>query len=231
MTLNLTNWQTLALTGQSQDHLIDFEAHLIHPAMEKALLALRQAAADAGFDLAIASAFRSFERQSLIWNNKFNGISPILDDTNTSINPNQFHSDKDKIKAILRWSALPGASRHHWGSELDIYAKNLLSANTALKLEPWEYLTGHQRPFYLWLAANLEQFGFYFPYDKDRGGIGIEPWHISYRAISEKALDKLTPNLLAKRLQQEEIAGKKTVLLHLDELFDTFITNVNKGTS
>ncbi len=225
---NLISWHTSALTGQSQDHLIKFETHLIHPVIKKDLLALRQAATHAGFDLAIVSAFRSFERQSMIWNNKFNGITPILDDASNPIDPSGFSSDKDKINAILRWSALPGASRHHWGSELDIYASNLLSPNTSLKLEPWEYQNGHQRAFYLWLEANLEQFGFFFPYDKDRGGIGIEPWHISYRAISEKALNKLTPSLLAKTLQREKIAGKKAVLNHLDELFDTFITNVKK---
>lgn len=228
MTLNSINWQAAALTGQSQDHLLGFENHLIHPALEKEFIALRQAAAKAGFDLTIASAFRSFERQLLIWNNKFNGIRPILDDANNPIDPSSFNSDKDKINAILRWSALPGASRHHWGSELDVYAKNLLPANTSLKLEPWEYQRGHQSRFFQWLNANLEQFGFYFPYDKDRGGIGIEPWHISYRAVSEKALEELTPSLLAKVLQQEKIAGKKAVLNHLDELFETFITNVKK---
>ncbi len=62
--------------------------------------------------------------------------------------------------AILRWSALPGGSRHHWGCDFDVYARNLLPPGTQLQLEPWEYLEGHQLAFYQWVEANLDSFGF-----------------------------------------------------------------------
>ncbi len=88
-------------------------------------------------------------------------------------------SDEQKVRAILRWSALPGASRHHWGTDFDIYAGNLLPVDTSLALEPWEYTQGHQVPFYQWLKNNAGQYGFRFPYQQDRGGVAFEPWHIS----------------------------------------------------
>ncbi len=45
-------------------------------------------------------------------------------------------SDLEKCKAMLRWSAVPGASRHHWGTEIDIFDPDLLPENTPLLLEP-----------------------------------------------------------------------------------------------
>jgi len=34
----------------------------------------------------------------------------------------------EKIASILRWSALPGTSRHHWGTDLDIIDAKALTA-------------------------------------------------------------------------------------------------------
>ncbi len=39
------------------------------------------------------------------------------------------------MQAILRWSALPGASRHHWGTDIDVYDRGCSSgAAYALQL-------------------------------------------------------------------------------------------------
>ena len=48
-------------------------------------------------------------------------------------------SDWQKCQAILRWSAVPGASRHHWGTEIDFFDPDVLPAGKKLMLEPWEY--------------------------------------------------------------------------------------------
>ena len=45
-------------------------------------------------------------------------------------------------RQILRWSALPGGSRHHWGTEIDIFDPDLLPQGQSLQLEPWEYESG-----------------------------------------------------------------------------------------
>lgn len=78
--MNMTPEQ---LTGKVSTHLTDTtfgqKVFAVHPSVENDLQALRQAAAQAGFNLNIASGFRDFERQKAIWNRKMAGQTAILD--------------------------------------------------------------------------------------------------------------------------------------------------------
>ncbi|WP_299015980.1 M15 family metallopeptidase [uncultured Photobacterium sp.] len=214
------------LTGQTETHLTYHQQHLLHREMQPAFTALQQAAAIAGFDLRLASAFRTFDRQLLIWNNKFNGTRPLLDSNSQPMDTSQL-TELEKIHAILRWSALPGASRHHWGTDVDVYAANCLPEGTKLQLEPWEYENGgHQAEFSAWLNQHMEQFGFYLPYAEERGGVAAEPWHISYYPISRHLLQQLTPELLYHTLNASQIAGKSQILENLDNLYSKYIENI-----
>ncbi|MDZ7875448.1 MAG: D-alanyl-D-alanine carboxypeptidase family protein [Rhizobium sp.] len=69
---NLHLLQKCDLFGLNDHHLVvcSEPGTKVHPQVIPALLALTQKAADAGFEMKIASGFRSFERQLLIWNNK-----------------------------------------------------------------------------------------------------------------------------------------------------------------
>ena len=71
------------LTGRVTSHLVETmvgqKAFLVHTAVSQDLLALKQSATLAGFNLNIASGFRDFDRQATIWNNKMSGKSDILD--------------------------------------------------------------------------------------------------------------------------------------------------------
>ncbi len=217
------------LTGLDQAHLSQiqtpYQTLLTHHSARSDLLALIQAAEQAGFCLEIASGFRDFFRQQTIWNNKFNGVKPILDEQGQILDPDTL-SDKERIFAILRWSALPGASRHHWGTDFDIYAKNLLPSDQTLKLEPWEYLQGHQYDFHQWLLTSAAQFGFHFPYQKDLGGVAAEPWHISYFPVSTPCLNALTLPLLQKQLEKHPLAGHPVILKNLEIIYNRFILNI-----
>ncbi len=99
------------LTGQSETHLVNTKvgqkAFLVHQDVAEDLLRLANAAQQAGFNFHIASGFRSFERQAAIWNNKMLGNRPILDSNSQPLDASQL-TDREKIYAILRWSALPG---------------------------------------------------------------------------------------------------------------------------
>ncbi|WP_428771859.1 M15 family metallopeptidase [Vibrio sp.] len=218
------------LTGLSDNHLTQFmlgeKSFAVHPAVTEDLAALSLAAQKAGFQLSIASGYRGFARQSQIWNNKMLGQTPILDADSQPLDCATL-SAEEKIRAILRWSALPGASRHHWGSDFDVYDRLALPDNQRLKLEPWEYLTGHQQPFYRWLCNNIGRFGFYFPYDKDRGGVAAEPWHISHYQTGQSCLQQLSCRVLASQLKQQPVEGKQSVLNLLESIYTQFITNVN----
>jgi LAS superfamily LD-carboxypeptidase LdcB len=98
-------------------------------------------------------------------------------------------SDTDWLAAILRFSALPGTSRHHWGTDFDIWDRSTVTDDYAPQLLTSEYQRGGVfAEMSAWLddqisADNAE--GFYKPYDVDRGGVAPEPWHISYRPVAE----------------------------------------------
>ena len=101
------------LTGRDQAHLVALaDGHLLHPAAAEAFVALQQEARDDGFELAIASSFRSFDRQLAIWNAKVEGTRPVHDDRGVAVDLAAL-SPEEQLHAILRYSAMPGGSRHH----------------------------------------------------------------------------------------------------------------------
>ncbi|KJY83762.1 peptidase M15 [Vibrio galatheae] len=221
----------LQLTGQETSHLtqtlVGQKNFLVHPCVGQDLLDLKESAAQAGFNLNIASGFRDFDRQATIWNNKMSGKTDILDNESQVLDANLL-SESDKIMAILRWSALPGASRHHWGTDFDIFDRDSLPVGETLRLEPWEYLTGHQKAFYQWLKDHLAEHGFFFPYANDLGGVAFEPWHISHRQTAERCLQKLDISTLAEQLTAAPILGKQTVLAQLETIYNQFISNISR---
>ncbi|EKA7411419.1 TPA: M15 family metallopeptidase [Vibrio parahaemolyticus] len=221
------------LTGTTNSHLqstmVGQKAFLMHPDVANDLLNMIEAATKAGFKMEIASGFRDFSRQRAIWNGKYEGELPILDSNSQPLNKTAL-SDEEKLKAILRWSALPGGSRHHWGCDFDVYARNLLPPDTTLQLEPWEYLEGHQLAFYCWLKDHIDEFSFFFPYLQDLGGVAIEPWHISHKAIGQQCAAQLNAEMLKDELvrqnQQHNIAGLESILNNLDSILSTYIRNI-----
>ena len=126
---------------------------------------MSQAALADGLNIAIASSYRSFERQTQIWNRKYRGENIVLDSAGIPISNWRQLSPQERIFAILRWSALPGASRHHWGTDLDVYAPELLPAGQKLQLTPAEYdvTNGYFAQLTAWLDNNMHAFGFFRP--------------------------------------------------------------------
>ena len=198
----------------------------IHKLMFSDYQALVSKANESAIEINIASGFRSFERQLLIWNNKFIGKTPIKNSNGETVNITQL-SDIAIIEAILLFSALPGASRHHWGCDIDIYAPNLLGSKK-LQLEPWEYdATGPMAILSSWLVDNAGEYGFYFPYDSFRGGVAAEPWHLSYAPLAKQYQDVFNIESLKTLLSNTNIAGKETILSHLPNIFTRYINNIN----
>lgn len=217
------------LTGKSREHLVPLPNplspnHFLQAEVVNAFLQMQQAAKQAGFNLQPASTFRDFERQKLIWNSKFLGERKVHDDQGNPLDLTAL-SDWQKAQAILRWSAMPGASRHHWGTELDIFDPDLLPADQKLQLEPWEYQTGgYFQQLTNWLLVNAEQFGFYFPFlEREDKQIGQEPWHISYFPIADQYEQSFSPEILLLAWQNENVSGKACLKQHLTEIFQHFL--------
>lgn len=220
--------QIAELTGQVETHLIQINARtLIHKEVLAPFLALQAAAKKAGFNLQIASGFRSFDRQCLIWNNKFLGKSPLLDKHERVIATDSL-TEMETLQAILHWSALPGASRHHWGTDVDIYDPDRLPHGQTLQLTCSEYQQGGY--FYelnQWLSENMQEFGFYRPYQHDLGGVAPEPWHISYHPISQRCLQALTINTIHDLIIENNVQGKSLICQHLSMIYNQYICNIN----
>lgn len=215
------------LLGLDESHLIlvGRGPHRLTAATAAAFNDMQVAATDEGFNLQAASSWRSFERQLAIWNGKWRGERPLLDADNQPLDALQL-DDMERLHAILRWSALPGTSRHHWGTDLDIYDPDSLPVGTRLALEPWEYEAGGWfADLGEWLGDHMADFGFFLPYAKPLDaaqGVAYEPWHISF--APESGEQRLDPDALALCLQQADIEGKECILAHLDEILARYVT-------
>ncbi|MNM40048.1 D-alanyl-D-alanine carboxypeptidase [compost metagenome] len=215
------------LLGLDESHLIlvGRGPHRLTAATAAAFNDMQVAAAYEGFNLQAASSWRSFERQLAIWNGKWRGERPLLDADNQPLDALQL-DDMERLHAILRWSALPGTSRHHWGTDLDIYDPDSLPVGTRLALEPWEYEAGGWfADLGEWLGDHMTDFGFFLPYAKPLDaaqGVAYEPWHISFAL--ESGEQRLDPDALALCLQQADIEGKACILAHLDEILARYVT-------
>ncbi len=217
------------ITGKSDKHIHWFSQSTgIHHEVVEPWNKLCYAAKKQGLNLSIASGFRSFDRQLSIWNRKFTGQLTIKDIDNIIIDIKGLE-EAEIIKAILTFSALPGASRHHWGTDLDFYDNSALSNGQTLQLEAWEYQNkGPFAEITHWLKQNAQEYGFYFPYDKYRGGIAAEPWHLSYFPLAEKFEKELTITTLSNCLKHIDLKGKKQVIEQIESILTQYVFNIGR---
>jgi LAS superfamily LD-carboxypeptidase LdcB len=138
----------------------------------KAFQKMAVAAKKDGVALFIISATRNFESQKKIWENKWNGKTKVEGKDLTTV------SDlKERARIILMYSSMPGTSRHHWGTDMDL---NSLDNNY--------FLSGDGLKIYQWLSAHASTYGFCQPYTSKadgRTGYEEEKWHWSYLPLSK----------------------------------------------
>jgi LAS superfamily LD-carboxypeptidase LdcB len=220
----------LELTGRAATHVREALAPgvRLHADAIDAVHALRESAAEAGHELAIVSSFRDFARQSAIWNRKFRGEQAVLDRAGRPIDVSAL-SGVQRVRAILVWSALPGASRHHWGTDFDVYDRSAVPPDYRPELTVAEYTgAGPFARLNEWLAANLGNHGFFRPYRMDRGGVSPEPWHLSYAPLSVPALGALTLDVLAEAIEGSDLEGREHVLAQLQEIHDRYVRAIDE---
>ncbi len=216
------------LTGRSRSHLVDAVdlRCTLHRQAMPAFVAMREAALAAGLDLRAASSFRDFDRQLAIWNGKFRGERALADRAGRALDAISLTA-VERIEAILAWSALPGASRHHWGTDLDVYDAIAMPDASALQLVPQEYAP--QGPFAKlteWLDTHMHYFGFFRPYVGNGDGVSAEPWHLSFAPLAVLCLAQLSPRLLTKILTTVPLEGRTEVLARIDDIHWRFVAAV-----
>jgi len=90
-------------------------------------------------------------------------------------------SSKQRQVEILQTSAAPGISRHHWGTDLDLFSDN-----------PIEWADdGPRQPEYRLLQAHGARHGFIQPYTSasTKPSFIEERWHWSYYPVSQALLE------------------------------------------
>jgi len=220
------NWQQAI--GLEQQHLVEFvqsittanktPSHLIHKNIETDLQKLFTAAKNDGVEIAIVSSYRSFEQQLNIWNAKWLGNRAIYNKDNQKLSVSKL-TNPEKLHAISLWSALPGMSRHHWGTDIDIFSTAAITQGYQVKLIPQEFSKkGICKPLNDWLEANLEQYGFFRPYKKYQQGISEEPWHISHRLVSQKTYNNFPYERCINTLKESKIESK----VFINEQFELY---------
>lgn len=161
-----------------------------------AFLAMREAAARDSITLRIVSGARNFATQKRIWEAKWTGERLAEGGENlarTTPDPTE------RARRILRWSSMPGSSRHHWGTDIDIN-----------DLENDYFERGEGLREYEWLVAHAGGFGFCQPYTPKGGpgqrahGYNEEKWHWSYLPIAQPLTE-----LAESQLRNDRIAGFK----------------------
>lgn len=217
------------LTGRSDTHLggLPELPARVHVHAITALCGLRELAKKAGFDLVPWSAFRDFERQLAIWNGKYTGERPMFAAGGERLLVQEL-SPAERVEAILRWSALPGASRHHWGTDVDLVDRKAIPEGYVVQLTPEEF--SPPGPFAAqsaWLGEHAARFGFFRPYRGLRSGVQPEPWHFSFAPVAESARRQLTPGILRETVASAQLAGKDYVLDHIEELHARYVARID----
>lgn len=219
------------LLGKTTEHLVPLEGtkFLVHAESLPSFLKLQKKAAIEGFDLQIISAFRNYERQLAIWNAKASGGKVILAHDSTPLDISQM-SPKEIIFAILRWSALPGCSRHHWGTDIDIFDANTQKKDDVeLVISECEG-SGPAASLHLWLSDVIRQdkaFGFYRPYQTERNGISPEPWHLSHYPQARRISSYFTFSIFKQNIETSDLIFKSEILENASEIFERFVMNID----
>jgi LAS superfamily LD-carboxypeptidase LdcB len=217
------------LTGRSRNLIVDLETPScsLHHAVVEPFLALRAAAATDGIDLLPVSSFRDFSRQLAIWNGKCRGERALRGRDGQLLDATLLDEDA-LVDAILQWSALPGTSRHHWGTDLDVIDGTVLPPGYRVQFIPGEYAAdGVFSVLSRWLDAHAEGFGFYRPYGSYRGGVQPEPWHLSHAETAESALAQFSVEVLQQALAASGIQAWPAVQARLPAIVARYVRNVD----
>ena len=191
---------TEILIGMDDSRIVS-DTILLEKETYSAFIKMKDAAEKDGIIIKLVSGFRDFYRQQMIWNNKYKKFT------------NEFSLDgPTAIKEIVRFSTIPGTSRHHWGTEIDIIDKNFENEKDLLISKKYEE-GGIFNSLKKWMDKNSKRFGFYIVYDDDsnRPGFEYEPWHYTYKPVSDLYQREFLKLNLKSIISKTKVEGKEFI--------------------
>lgn len=170
----------------------------MHKDAKQAFSKMKTEAKKDGITIEVVSAYRSFDRQKEIFEKKYKKYLA------------QGETPEQAIQKIIDYSTIPGTSRHHWGTDLDLIDGSVPRPEHVLQAKHF-HGTGVFCKFKEWMDANSERFGFYLVYTDapSRKGFRYEPWHYSYAPVSVPMLQEYKQLDVKKILKHEQILGSE----------------------
>lgn len=174
------------------------DGYLLRKEVHDAFLKMKIAAEKDNIAIKVVSSYRNYAHQKRIWTRKYKQF------TKDGLTPEK------AIKKIIEYSTIPGTSRHHWGTDLDIVASNVPQPSALLNPKHFH----NNGPFCKlkeWLDTHANTFGFYLVYtdNANRKGFKYEPWHFSYKPLSINYLKAYQKIDVASLLKQDQLIGSK----------------------
>lgn len=186
----------------------------LHKETYSAFLRMYEAAKKDSINLRILSATRNFNSQKSIWEAKWTGQRKLSDGTNAA----EIADKSQRALRILEYSSMPGTSRHHWGTDID-----LNSLNNAF------FEKGEGLKIYQWLTAHASTYGFCQPYSpkgpKRPNGYNEEKWHWSYLPLAKRYLKTAKDSLKDKDISGFEGAEVAPAI----EVVKNYILGINEA--
>ncbi len=190
------------------------EGMYMHKEAYDAFVKMHQHALNEGVELKIISAFRTFNHQKRIWDNKWEGRQVLSGNIHATSIPDPL----ERALEILRFSAMPGTSRHHWGTDIDINSLN----NTY-------FTSGRGLREFQWLQENAGKYGFCQPYtrkgDTRNAGYEEEKWHWSYMPVASIYLQAYSDSVTYRHL--ENFMGWETA--HQLDVIKNYVLSIDKS--
>lgn len=223
----------LALTGRARGHVQQYGAPVVavrfaaRPEVADAFLALRADAARAGIDVVPIASWRPFDAQLRNWSRKFAGEAPLYDCAGAVLDFAAL-TPPERVRAILGWTGLPGMTRRHWGTDVDVFDRAAQPPGYRTKLLPDEVAPGGvYARLHAWLDENAARHGFFRPFRTCRGGMCAAPWHLSHVASAQAALAALDVDMVARAVRASDLPGRDLVLDMLPALFERYALDVD----
>jgi len=157
---------------------------------------MKKAALSDGVLLKVISSYRSYAHQNRIWERKYKRFSQ------SGLSPTQ------NINKIIEYSTIPGTSRHHWGTDLDLIDGHPKVTGDVLVPSKF-HGDGPFCDMKVWMDANAARFDFHLVYTDapQRKGFKYEPWHYSYAPLSVPYLKEYQKLDIKKVLEEENLRG------------------------
>ncbi|WP_405251719.1 M15 family metallopeptidase [Dokdonia sp. Asnod3-C12] len=186
------------LLGKGAPLLTKTSAYRLRPEAAVAYEEMKSAALLEGIKFQVVSSYRDYNHQNRIWERKYKRFRE------SGLNPTA------AIEKIIEYSTIPGTSRHHWGTDIDI-VDGTPKVSGGLLVPSKFHGNGPFCKFKEWMDNNANTYGFYLVYtdDQNRKGFNYEPWHYSFKSLSLDYLNKYQELDIKSKLESAKLLGSE----------------------